>query len=69
MNANERIERNPVVMLGRPAIKGTRVPVELVPRKLSEGATEHDLLDAYPNLSADNTRAATTYAADALAHE
>lgn len=50
-------------MLGKPVTKGTRTPVELLLRKLGEGATEHDLLDAYPNLSADDNRAAMIYAA------
>jgi len=59
----------PAVMLGKPVIKGTRIPVELLLRKLGEGVTEHDLLDAYPNLTVDDIRAAMTYAADALAHE
>ena len=36
----ERIEINPNVMLGKPVIRGTRIPVELILRKLSEGATE-----------------------------
>jgi uncharacterized protein (DUF433 family) len=47
----ERIEINPEVMLGKPVIRGTRIPVELILRKLSEGATEIDLLDAYPRLT------------------
>ncbi|MDI6770314.1 MAG: DUF433 domain-containing protein [Anaerolineales bacterium] len=46
----ERIEVNPAVMLGKPVIKGTRIPVELLLHKLSEGATEADLMDAYPRL-------------------
>ena len=37
-------------MLGKPVIKGTRIPVELIIRKLGEGAAFEDLLDAYPNL-------------------
>ena len=69
MNANERIEIDPAVMQGKPVIKGTRIPVELLLRKLGEGANERDLLDAYPNLTAGDIRAAMTYAADALAHE
>jgi uncharacterized protein (DUF433 family) len=69
MNANDRIEINPAVMQGKPVIKGTRIPVELLLRKLGEGATERDLLDAYPHLTAADLRAAMTYAADALAHE
>jgi uncharacterized protein (DUF433 family) len=48
----DRVEKNPDVMLGKPVIKGTRIPVELIIRKLGEGASTEDLLDAYPNLVA-----------------
>ncbi len=65
----ERIEINPDVMLGKPVIRGTRIPVELILRKLSEGATEADLLDAYPRLIRADIQAALAYAADTLAHE
>jgi uncharacterized protein (DUF433 family) len=56
-------------MLGKPVIKGTRVPVEIILRKLSEGATETDLLDAYPRLTKQDIQAALAYAASTLAHE
>jgi uncharacterized protein (DUF433 family) len=56
-------------MLGKPVIRGTRIPVELIIRKLGEGATEIDLLDAYPRLTRKDIQAALRYAADALAHE
>ena len=69
MTITDRIEVNPRVMLGKPVIRGTRIPVELVVRKLSEGATETDLLDAYPRLTVEDIRAALAYAADMLAHE
>jgi uncharacterized protein (DUF433 family) len=65
----ERIEVNPDVMLGKPVIRGTRIPVELILRKLSEGATEEDLLDAYPRLTRKDIQAALAFAADSLAHE
>ena len=65
----KRIEINPNVMMGKPVIKGSRVPVELILRKLSEGATEQDLLDAYPNLSHEDILAALAYAAKALSCE
>ena len=64
-----RIEINPNVMLGKPVIRGTRIPVELLIRKLSEGATEDELLDAYPRLTIEDVKAALAYAADTLAHE
>jgi uncharacterized protein (DUF433 family) len=66
---NDRIEINPEVMLGKPVIRGTRIPVELLLRKLAEGATESDLIDAYPRLVQADIRAAFAYAAEALAHE
>ncbi len=65
----DRIEINAKVMMGKPVIKGTRIKVELILRKLAEGATEHDLLDAYPRLTRDDVRAAISYAADTIAHE
>ncbi len=64
MNLTDRIEINPKIMLGKPVIRGTRIPVELVLRKLNEGATEAELLDAYPNLTPDDIHAAVAYAAD-----
>lgn len=67
----EGIEINPKIMLGKPVIRGTRIPVELILRKLGEGATDRDrdLLDVHPNLKPEDIRAAITYAAAALAHE
>jgi uncharacterized protein (DUF433 family) len=69
MTVTDRIEVNPRIMLGKPVIRGTRIPVELILRKLSEGATEADLLDGYPRLTPEDIRAAMAYAADTLAHE
>jgi uncharacterized protein (DUF433 family) len=51
---HDKIAINPDVMLGKPVIKGTRIPVELIVRKLGEGAAFEDLLDAYPNLKKDD---------------
>jgi uncharacterized protein (DUF433 family) len=65
----DRIEINAAVMQGKPVIRGTRIPVELLLRKLSEGASFEDLLDAYPRLTGDDIRACLAYAADTIAHE
>jgi uncharacterized protein (DUF433 family) len=69
MASTERIETNPKVMLGKPVIRGTRIRVDLIVRKLSEGATEAEILDGYPVLTIDDIRAALAYAADAVSHE
>jgi uncharacterized protein (DUF433 family) len=65
----DRVEIDAGVMQGRPVIRGTRIPVELLLRKLAEGAKDEELLDAYPRLVADDIRAALAYAADAIAHQ
>ena len=69
MNIYERIETKPEVMLGKPLIKETRIPVELIVRKLGEGVSMEDLLDGYPNLNKEDIQAALIYAADNLANE
>ena len=69
MNVGDRIEIDSKVMLGKPVIRGTRIPVELILRKLGEGATVEDLLDAYPHLTTDDVRAALTYASQIVSRE
>ena len=57
-------------MPGKPVVRGTRIPIELILRKLSEGATEKtNLPDAYPRLKVEDIQAVIGYAADTLAHE
>ena len=51
MEYKKYIERNPDVMLGKPVIKGTRITVELIMRKLADGYNVPDLLESYPHLS------------------
>jgi uncharacterized protein (DUF433 family) len=64
MTITDRIEINPKVMMGKPVIRGTRLTVELILRKLSEGASERELLEAYPRLSREDIQAAIRFAAD-----
>lgn len=65
----DSIEIKPEIMMGKPVIKGTRIPVELIIRKLGEGATVEDLLDGYPNLTKEGIQAALIYAADMIESE
>ena len=69
MTITDCIEIDPKVMLGKPVIRGTRITVELILRKLSEGAAEADILDAYPKLSRQDIQAAIRYAADTISNE
>jgi uncharacterized protein (DUF433 family) len=65
----ERIDINPAIMMGKPVIRGTRITVELILRKLAEGAGERELLEDYRHLTIDDIRAAVAYGAASVAHE
>jgi uncharacterized protein (DUF433 family) len=67
--AHARIEINPEVMGGKPVIRGTRIPVELVLRKLGAGMSGDAILIDHPRLTLDDIRAAQAFAADYLADE
>ena len=69
MSVHDRIEINPKIMLGKPVIRGTRIPVELVVRKVREGSDEKTLLQAYPTLTPQDIHATLRYSADSLGHE
>ncbi len=58
----ERISQDPVVMVGKPVIKGTRIPVERIIGHLAENPDLDDLFGAYPELTIDDVKAALTSA-------
>jgi len=60
--ASSRISVDPTVMMGKPCIKGTRITVELLLRKLGAGRSFADLLESYPQLTEDDVRTALTFA-------
>jgi uncharacterized protein (DUF433 family) len=64
-----RIELNPGVMLGKPVIKGTRVTVEIILKKLAQNISADEILADYPKLTAEDIQAAIAYAATALSTE
>ena len=66
---HERIEINPEIMGGKPVIRGTRVPVEVVLRKLGAGLSAAEIVAEHPRLTLDDIRAAQPFAADYLADE
>ena len=65
----ERIVVDPKVMTGKPVIRGTRLPVELIIRMLAQGIAEAEILHEYPSIQTEDIRAALAYAAQSLAHE
>lgn len=69
MDYTEYLESRSDVLLGKPIIKGTRITVELILKKLSEGATTDDILDVYPHLQAVHVNAALAHATDVISSE
>ncbi|MEH2570021.1 DUF433 domain-containing protein [Bradyrhizobium sp. AZCC 2289] len=67
--SHERIEVSPRIMDGKPVVRGTRIPVELVLRKLGAGMSPEAILADHPRLTRDDIQAAQAFAADYLADE
>jgi uncharacterized protein (DUF433 family) len=61
-----RITVNPYQMGGVPCIRGLRIPVATVVALVAEGQTEREILDAYPDLTAEDIHEALQYAAEAV---
>lgn len=57
MDWQQHIEANPTILYGKPVIKHTRIPVDLLLEKLAIGDTIDDLLQAYPNITRDDINA------------
>ncbi|QQM04350.1 hypothetical protein I8G32_02905 [Rhodopseudomonas palustris] len=66
---HERIDINPEVMGGKPVVRGTRIPVEMILRKLGAGLSTAEIIADHPRLTADDILAVQTFAADYLADQ
>jgi uncharacterized protein (DUF433 family) len=66
---HERIDINPEIMFGKPVIKGTRITVEHILRKLAGGMAANDIIKDHPHLKPEDILSAEEFAADYLAQE
>jgi uncharacterized protein (DUF433 family) len=57
---------DPKIMMGQPAVAGTRITVDLILEKLSAGETVEQLLEAHPRLTGEGIQAAPNFAREAL---
>ena len=62
----ERIIQDPAIMVGKPVVKGTRIPVERVLAHLADNPDVSDLFEAFPRLTPDDVRACLEYAREAV---
>lgn len=66
---HERIVSDAKVMFGKPVVRGTRITVELILRKIGAGMAEQEIIAHHPQLTVDDIRAAAAFAAEHLAGE
>ena len=66
---NSRIEVNPDILLGKPVIAGTRIPVYLILNLLAAGYDYDRIIQAYPGLDREDIEAALSYAEQRMRFE
>ena len=69
INWQDRIHSNPEVLLGKPVIKGTRLSVEFLLKRLANGWTTQDLLVNYPSLKQEDVQALFAYTLEVVSCE
>jgi uncharacterized protein (DUF433 family) len=65
----DRIIQDPKILVGKPVIKGTRIPVSLILNLLANGADNKEIKADYPDLTDEDIQAAIAYAADRIDRE
>ncbi len=66
---NGRVTINPKILVGKPVIKGTRIPVHLIINLLNHGYDVERICEAYPVLEPADIRAALEYSEDIVSRE
>lgn len=69
MEWRDRIVSDPDILVGKPAVKGTRISVELILGWLANGWTHEQILESYPNISREDILAALAFATERLHEE
>jgi len=69
VNLTEHVEINPKILLGKPIIRGTRIPVELIVKLIAQGWKNEEIIKEYPALKEEDIRAALLYAEKVLEEE
>ena len=66
MHWRDRITIDPAIHHGDPCIKGTRVPLSVIVGSVADGDTPEQIIDAWPQLTREDIRAALKFAAEAV---
>ena len=69
MSWRDHIVSDGNMLLGKPAIKGTRISIELILDLLSTGWTEKMVLESYPQLTGEHLKSAFAYLKECMENE
>jgi uncharacterized protein (DUF433 family) len=69
MNWRDYIHADPAILTGKPVVRGTRLGVEFLLELFAAGWTHEQVLDSYPQLTAEALRAVFAFAAEAMHDE
>lgn len=62
--SRSRIEINPQILLGKPVIKGTRIPVYVIVNLIAQGKSVEYILGEYPDITREDISATLAFAAE-----
>lgn len=68
-NEKKRIVRIPGVLGGKPVIKGTRIPVDLILERLAFDLDLKTLFEDYPDLTEEDIKSCIAYAKELVEDE
>jgi uncharacterized protein (DUF433 family) len=69
LDYRDRIILDPGILTGKPVVRGTRIPVELVLKRLAQDLDVQTLMEAYPRLTEEDIKACLQYAQDVVEGE
>ncbi len=69
LKVGERIVINTKVMVGKPVIRGTRIPVDAIIKRIADGMTTKEILEDYPNLTEEDIKATLEYSIELIRGE
>lgn len=69
LNGNQRITIDPKIMVGKPVIKGTRIPVYVILNLVGGGYSYEKIMKEYPDVEREDILAAIKFAAQFTAFE
>jgi len=68
-NFLERIIIDPEIMAGKPVIRGTRIPVDLLIKLVAQGLSLEEIIKDYPHITKEDIQAALLYGSEVVANE